>query len=279
MKSSLFVSTLTMVAVLAITSPALARVQIQLNTSAEVGVAAPGVGTTSVNAKASASLDARISKAKDRADKELDRRTQMLTELSTKVAGMNHVSEAEKTAISSTVSAQISALADLKTKIAADTDLTTLKTDIQSIAQSYRIFLLVIPRARIDVAADKVNTATADLGVFADKLQARISAASGDTSAMTAQLGDMNTKVADAKTQSDAAVSAVANLQPDNGDKSVQSANADALKSARAKIKVALDDLKTARKDAGDIVKALGGSKAEVKAGADASASSSATAQ
>ena len=68
---------------------------------------------------------------------------------------MVKVSANEKTAIANEVQTEISNLTALNTKIQADTDLTTLKTDIQSITEDYRIFMLVIPQGRIEVAADK----------------------------------------------------------------------------------------------------------------------------
>jgi len=88
-----------------------------------------------------------------------------------------------------------------------------------------------------------------------------------------ASLADMNAKVADANTQSQAAVSLVANLQPDQGNQTVMQSNQTALKTARADIKAALADFKTARQDAGSIVKALGA----MHLNASGSASSSAT--
>jgi hypothetical protein len=73
---------------------------------------------------------------------------------------------------------------------------------------------------------------------------------------------DLKAKLADAKTQADAAVAEVANLQVDNGDKTVQTANTTALKDAKAKLVVAQKDLAAARHDAATIygvVKGKGG--------------------
>ena len=238
--------------------------------SASVTTGGTGIGT-------SATMEARITTAKNHADQEIKRRIDMLNALNAKVQAMARVSASEKTDISSTISTQVSALSSLQTKIDADTDITTLRTDIHSIAQSYRIFLLVIPRGRIDVAADKIDTAAAKLTDLAGKLDTRISEASGAADSLHAQLNDMNKMIADAQTQANAAVTAVASLQPDNGDKTVESANTAAIKDARTKIKAALADLKTARQDAGTIVKALmqmgDAPNASVHAAAEASSS------
>lgn len=242
----------------------------QVDISAGAGASVDAGGAT---VKVDAAIEARITKAKNRAGEEIQRRIDMLNELNTRVQAMAHVSADEKTSISGVVSSQITSLTELKAKIDADTDLATLKTDIQSIAQSYRIFMLVIPSARIDVAADKINTAATAMTALAAKLQTRIAGATGDSAAATAALTDMNAKVADAQVQANAAVSLVANLQPDGGDKAVQTSNTAALKDARAKIQAALKDIKDARQDAHTIVKWLH----EVGASGSASASSSAS--
>ncbi len=89
------------------------------------------------------------------------------------------------------------------------------------------------------------------------KLQARITATTGDTSALSASLSDMNAKTGDASVQANAAISEVATLTPDNGDQSVAASNEAALKDARAKIEAGMKDLQAARQDAGMIVKGL----------------------
>ena len=129
--------------------------------------------TTSV----SASVQTKITTAKSRADQEIARRINILTELNTNVQAMVKVSATEKTAIAAEVQTEITNLTNLKTKIDADTSITTLRTDIQSITKDYRIFMLVIPQGRIEVAADKIQTVVSDYTSFAAKLQARISAA------------------------------------------------------------------------------------------------------
>ncbi len=253
-------------------SPVLA---LDVDTSGSATVQASAVGT---NAGASATVDARlqtrIANAKSHADQEIDRRVSALNDLNTRVQAMVKVSASMKSSLAADVAAQVSALSALKGKIDADSDIDTLKTDIKSITGSYRIFMLVIPQGRIEVAADKVK-ATGDLFTeFAAKLQARIAAAQTagkDVTALNASLTDMNAKISDANVQADAAVSLVASLTPDNGDQAKMQANEQALKEARAKVKAALDDLHKAREDAHSVVQALH------QMGLEASASASST--
>jgi hypothetical protein len=217
--------------------------------------ASANVGSTTV----SASTQTKITTAKSRADQEITRRINILTQLNTNVQAMVKVSATEKTAIANEVQTEISNLTTLKATIDAETSITSLRTDIQSITKDYRIFMLVIPQGRIEVAADKIQTVVSDYTTLAGKLQTRISAAPAgtDTTQVNAWLSDMNTQTANANTQAQAAVSLVANLQPDQGNATVEASNKAALKSAAADIKTALTDLKTARQDAGNIVKAI----------------------
>jgi hypothetical protein len=234
----------------------------------DLGVSAAANANVGSSTSVSASVQTKITTAKGRADEEVTRRVNILTELNAKVQAMVKVSANEKTAIANEVASEISNLNSLNAKIQADADVATLKTDIQSITIDYRIFMLVVPQGRIEVTADKIETVVSDYTSLSAKLQARIAAApSGtDTTQVDAWLSDMNTKIADANTQAQAAVSLVANLQPDQGNASVQASNKTALQNARGDLKIALADLKTARQDAGSIVKAIGSWKVSANA-------------
>jgi len=231
----------------------LAPAPISVTGSVNANASAGGVGV-------SAAVSARIATGKSHADQEIDRRVTALNDLNSKVQAMVKLSADEKASIGTAISSQISDLTTLKAKVDADTDITTLKADIKSITASYRIFVLVIPQGRIEVAVDKIATAATTLTTLSGKLQTRIAgaqAAGKDTASLTASLTDMNAKLADANVQASAAASEVANLTPDMGDKTKMQSNDQALKDARAKIQVSLKDLTAARQDAGAIVKGL----------------------
>jgi hypothetical protein len=213
-----------------------------------------GTHASTTNATA---IQNRITNGKSRADQEIKRRIDALNALATRVSAMKHVSDADKSSLTASIQSQIATLTALQAKIDADTDIATLKADIQSITKSYRIFLLILPKARITAAGDRIADVAATLTTLAGKLQARISATTGDTSALTASLSDMNAKITDATAQASASITEVAPLVPDNGDTGVTASNAAALKDARSKIEAAIKDLVTARQDAGSIVKGL----------------------
>jgi hypothetical protein len=228
-----------------------------------MGINANASASTTVgNVQISAAMQTRINNGKDHADQEIARRVTALTDLNTKVQAMTKLSAEEKTTFNSSINAQISTLTSLKAKIDSDSDIDTLKTDIKSITLSYRVYLLVIPQGHISVTADRLQEAADVASALSTKLSARIDAdtASGkDTASAKTALTDMQTKITDANAQASASLSLVANLTPDEGDKTKQDANDKALKDARAKLKAGLADIVAARADARTIVKSLTG--------------------
>ena len=262
-------------------SPAFAQISATGGVGVTVGASTTGGGAgVKVGANASATVHANIiTKAVDRASQEITRRIDALNKLSTRVNGMAKLSSSDKANLTSEIQSQIAAMNTLQAQISADTSAnatSSLKSDIQSITKSYRIFMLIIPQGALEAAADRVLDVAQSLSTLAGQLQTRITAAQNagtDMSASVTALADMNAKIADANTQANAATSAVAGLKPDNGDQTVAQANLAAMKSARSKVQAAQQDLVAARKDAGTIVKAL----MSLKGSAGGSASSSAT--
>lgn len=196
-----------------------------------------------------------------RADQQIAQRINAMTALLNRIGQMQKVSGNEKGSLSSAIQSQITDLTNLKTQIGNDSNSTSsLKTDLQSITKSYRIYALVVPQATIAAAADRVMAIASTTNALAAILQTRIAnalAAGKDVSALQSSLTDMNAKAADATAQAQAAISETATLMPDNGSSTQMQANTASLKDARSKIVAAQKDLIAARKDAGTIVQAL----------------------
>ena len=214
--------------------------------------------STARAATRAANAAANIVKAISNANTQITARINSLNKLSTKVQAMVHLSADEKSTIAGTVSSDISSLGALETKIDSDAT-TTLKTDIQSITKGERIYMLVEPQIMILAAADRAATVGDMLTALVSKIETRLT--STPNAIASSLLTDLQAKVADAQTQSAAAISETASLQPDNGVASVQASNTATLKDARSKIKTAQADLKAAYQDAKQIVQAIKGSK------------------
>jgi hypothetical protein len=192
------------------------------------------------------------------ADKEIDLRITSLNVLITCIGLMKKISSDMQNNLTSNAQNEINELISLKTKINADTDLQTAKTDYQSITKSYRIYLLVLPQTRIIAASDRVLTIVDSMNTVGSKLQTRISALTGTNTSIESQLlADFNAKVSDASSQANSAVNEVSGLSPDQGNQTKMQANTVALKDAKSKLKTATADLIAARKDAGTIIKNL----------------------
>lgn len=187
------------------------------------------IGTTEVSwavesprAQAAASVAAeaqatRIANLKSRADTEIQRRIASLNTLITKLNANKRLSSSQKVTFVDGINAEISSLNSLKTKIDNDTDVATLKTDVQSIVTSYRVYLLYVPQIHILAADDAIRTAADKLTSLAAELNTRIQqdkdSASG-ISSVENSYNDMLSQIAAARTQATNADNLVLNLQP-----------------------------------------------------------------
>jgi len=221
--------------------------------------------------------DGLIVRAKSRADEEILRRINALQKLDDRMSGMQRLSGDEMSRLSDSIKAQIQAMTNLQAKITTDADdnaTSAMKIDIKSIADSYRIFMLVMPQAAITAAADRVMSIASAMSDLAAKFQTRIAtaqSAGADVSTAVTALADFNAKVADANVQAQAAISEVSTLTPDSGDQAKLQTNLAALKDARAKVVAAQKDLNTARDDAKAIIKVFASAKVNVHATTTAS--------
>jgi hypothetical protein len=215
----------------------------------------PALAVTQATSTATLAPAARMANLKTRADLEISRRITSLQSLSAAVDAHKRLTSAQKAPLTAGISAEVTNLTTLRTKIDGDTDLTTLRPDVQMIVQSYRVYALYLPQVRLLEASDALTTADGQMSQLALKLQARIQTvqtAGNDVSAMNVSLSDLHAKLQDATTQYTAVQATVLPLTP-----SGYPGNKTQLISARAMIKTATTDMHSARADAKSIVTAL----------------------
>lgn len=204
-----------------------------------------------------------------RATKELDKRINDLQELSTRLGEMKRLSASSKATLQATITAEISSLNTLKTKISTETG-AALKEDAASITGSYRVYMVVMPQIRI-MAASERELAVADmLTTLSGKLDAKVAvekAAGKDVASLETNLTDMKAKIASAKADAQAAATLVAGLTPDQKDQAKFEANQKAFADARAKIKSAHASIKSAYASAKIVIKAVDGNSKDDKKG------------
>jgi hypothetical protein len=214
-------------------------------------ILAPAVSFAASSTGTTAAQQAKITSLQSRATTEINRRLAALNGLTTKVNAMKRLTSDEKASFDSDITSQISSLTALQTKIAGDSDLTTLKTDVQSIVDSYRIFALYVPKVHILAAADAMTTTATNLAALEPKLQTLEASITDPTKLSNAQTDYSNfvNEVADATTNINSAISAVINLTPDG-----YPGNKPTLQSAYAEIVSAKSDLAKAVNNGKDIV-------------------------
>lgn len=194
-------------------------------------------------------------KLNNKADREIKRRISALNKLITKIQGIKRLTSDQKSSFKAQIQTEIKNLETLDAKIEADTDPETLKADIESIVKSYKVYSLYIPKIQLIAAADRISNVADDMSSLSAKLKTRIDAyktGGNDATELQALLDDMNLKIADAKTQSANAISAVLPLTPDGNLE-----NASSLRSARKMIQAGKQSLVTALQDAQKIKKGL----------------------
>lgn len=193
---------------------------------------------------------------KEKAYKEIDRRIASLTKLIEKVKAVKRLSESQKTTMVGQIQTEITTLTALKTKISGDTDIATLRTDVQSIVKSYRIYVLYIPKMTIIAHADKIlNLIEGEIATLTTKLQARIDEAKSkgtDIISLTTLMSQRKTKIDEATAQATNAITKVTALTPEGWP-----GNKTELQAARDMLQVARKDINDAQKLAGQVREAL----------------------
>ena len=221
--------------------PAFAQTGASVNTTAEVKAG---------DVKVSAAVEAKMTAGRKKADQEIARRITALNALSVRINEMKKLSVNDRATLTNEIQAQVTGLTNLNAKIQADTDVEPLKADVKSVTDSYRIFVLVIPRDRIIAAADRMSALVDSMSVIGAKLELRVGeakAAGKDTSKLEQSLADLKAKLTSAQAEAQAAVNVVVPLAPDQGDKTVMETNKQAFTTARASLKTGTNDLKSGR--------------------------------
>ncbi|MFA6554067.1 MAG: hypothetical protein WCS89_01015 [Candidatus Paceibacterota bacterium] len=206
----------------------------------------------------------KIERIKTAADKELEKRIEDLKKLQERIKEFKNLSDNDESFIASNVNELVAELNKLKNTIDTTNSTTTLKEARDSITSKYRVYALFMPKMNIIASADRITTMVSMMSIVSSKLEARLNSQATSSQITSANIASarealvrFNSKVADAQIQAQGAITDVANLIPDQGDKGMMASTTKALQSARAKIKVAHGDLTSAKNEANTIIKLL----------------------
>lgn len=210
----------------------------------------------------------KLERVKTVADKELDRRIEDLGKVIARVSEFKNLAETDKSAILALINGLVGNLNSLKTEIENTSSTTIVNNAREIIGQNYRVYALVMPQLNTIAAADRMTTMVSMMNIVAAKIETRLGSIATSTDITTANLtsaqkslADMKVKLADAQKFAQEAVSLVAPLVPDQGDKAVFDQNLAVLKDAKAKIKSAQASLVSAKKSAEAVLKIIGKDK------------------
>lgn len=171
-----------------------------------------------------------------------------------KVDANKTLTDAHRSTILATLNADLTAMASLQSKIAADTTVKTALTDYRHIFQGYRVYAVALPQSYEAAAGDGLtDTAIPRLQSAHDKLAADLEAnPSKWTDVMKAQLSDMQAKLDDASTRANGLAARALAVTP-----AAYNADTTIIKNIRVDLTTALRDTKAASADAHALVTAL----------------------
>lgn len=193
-------------------------------------------------------VEERLTQAKTRGEQEINRRLATLDRLTRQVQQVKRLSSGNRSALLAELNTARAGLSALLTEIEGDTDLVTLKEDLRSIVDDYRVYVFLVPKVHLIVAADAMLAIATKFDEIKAKLQTLIdkAAATGsDTSAAEAALAALEAAVEAAEASATSVISDVLPL-----DASSYPSNKGTIASARDKLRSARQSLNEARKQA-----------------------------
>ena len=109
-----------------------------------------------------------------RANSLIASRLSSLNSLMTRVQGDTRLSSDEKSSLTSEIQTDITGLTALQTKIDADTDVTTARSDTKTIITNYYIYAVFMPKMRLLITLNNLQTTTAYIQALETQLQSLV---------------------------------------------------------------------------------------------------------
>ncbi len=119
----------------------------------------------------------RLNNLKTRGASEIDRRLDRLQQALDKAQTGTKLPESTKKQLVSQLQNEITSLTNIKSKLSSGTDLAAARLDVQKIIDDYRVYGLLLPKARIIAAADRYYLAEERLKLLRAQLQHGINVA------------------------------------------------------------------------------------------------------
>jgi len=219
------------------------------------GLSLGSIGTASAQVRPTRTPGPLFDAAKQACDTAVNNRLSRITTLQGLTRNSQHVTADHSSTLLSQLASASNALSQLKAKIDADTDPSTLRTDCRSIVQDFRIYMLVSPKVREVLVADLETAIASRLSTIAGRIQTAIdNAKAKGKNVATAQsdLDQMKTAITNAQSAIGGVASSVINLQPSDWPGAH-----DTLVNGRQSLRTGRDDMRSARNDGWNAAQAL----------------------
>jgi hypothetical protein len=179
----------------------------------------------------------------------IDKRLRTLGTLRTAISGAAKLSSEHGTTLANLVTADTNDLTALRAKVAAESTVDAVRADEKTMIVNYRVYLLVVPKVRLTIAADAENAAIAGLDTVRTAESGAIATAKSkgkDVSTEQSELTDLTNQLAAARGVLAGKVAALLAVAP-GPDATAITAD---VRTARTAIKDARGDLGRATLDA-----------------------------
>ena len=182
----------------------------------------------------------------------ISNRLASLNALSTRLQNDTHLSASEKSTLSSDIQTDISGLTALKTKIDADTDATTARSDEKTIITNYYVYAAFEPKVRYLIILNNLQTTTTNLQALVPQLQNLINTLKSqgkDVTQLQSLLTDASSQLQTINTTITSGITTVENIpttsQPASGTfSSIKTNITQVVKTAFAKIRSDLSQMR-----------------------------------
>jgi hypothetical protein len=155
-----------------------------------------------------------LATVKTSSDTAIDQRLASLSDWTAQVGSAVHLSDADRSALRSRLSAAMSGLTSLRSSIDAGTDPVAAFTAYRTIFTGYRVYALLDPQVAYTRAADAELDVTGSLRDAAGIAKSVLSAAGGGTAAEQAVLADLDAQIAAIPSDTSGVVSTVLAMTP-----------------------------------------------------------------